>query len=109
MNIMKKQIVSFTAASFLGIIVMLMPIVTYTFFLGDNEANTLVAESGEQRDCYDQSSWNTLEKTAQILGKKDTSIMSFQINLSQAFLLVITSFLSTLATSIVIKKMLFAV
>jgi hypothetical protein len=106
---MKKHIISVTAATFLGIIVMLMPIITYSFLLGNNEANTLGVESNEQRESYDSASWNTLEKTAQILGKKDSGLMSFQVNLSQALLLVTMSLVVTLATSIVIKKMLFAV
>ena len=101
---MKRQIVSITAAFFLGIVVMLMPILTYTQFLGDNGANTLGAESSEQRDSYDSTSWKTLDEAAQKLGKINTSPTSFPTSLTQTILLSATSLITALITTLLIRR-----
>jgi len=103
MNEMKKQIASTTAAVFLGIIVMLMPILAYTPFLGDTEANTLGTASSEQRDNYESTPWKTLDETAQSLGQMDTGPAPFPTSVIQTILLAGTSLIAALVTFLAIK------
>ena len=100
---MKKQFASITAAVFLGIIAMLMPILAHTRFLDDTEANTLRPASSGQRDTYELTSWKTLDETAQSLGQMDTGSAPFPTNVMQIVLLVGTSLIAALVTSLAIK------
>ena len=104
MSKMKKHIASVTVASFLGIIVIIMPILTYTLFLDNNEATYLGAESSEQRDSFESIQGKTLDEAAQILGKMDTNSTPFPVNLSQVILLVGTSLIAALLTTLAIKR-----
>ncbi|MHA2067924.1 MAG: hypothetical protein ACXABY_26485 [Candidatus Thorarchaeota archaeon] len=100
---MKKQIASTTSAVFLGIIVMLMPILAYTQFLGDTEANTRGTASSEQIDSYESTSWKTLEETAQSLGQMDAGTTPFPTSVIQTVLLAGTSLIAALVASLAIK------
>ena len=103
---MKKQIASATVAISLGVIVMLMPILAYTQFLGDTEANALGTASGEQSDSYESTSWKTLDETAQSLGQMDTGSTPFPTSVIQTILLAGTSLMVALVTSLAIKGMM---
>jgi hypothetical protein len=100
---MKKQIASITTAFFLGIIVMLIPILTYTQFLGNTEVNTLEPASSEQRDIYESTSWKTLEEAAQALGQMDTGPAPFPTSVIQTILLAGTSLITALVITLAIR------
>jgi hypothetical protein len=104
MNKMKKHIASVVIASFLGIIVIIMPILTYTQFLESNGETFIGAESNEQRDSFGSIEGKTLDEAAQILGKMDTDSTPFPVKLSQVILLAGISFIAALLTTLAMKR-----
>jgi hypothetical protein len=100
---MKKQIASTVAAVFLGIMVMLMPILACTRFPTGIEANTLGTQSSEQRDSYESSSWKTLDEAAQTLGQMDIGPATFSTNVMQTILLAGASLIAALVAFLAIK------
>lgn len=101
---MNKQLASITVAIFLGFIVMLMPILTYTQFLGSTGDNTLGTASSEQRDVYESTSWKTLDEAAQTLGKMDTGAPLFPTSLIVTILIAATSTITAIIASVAIER-----
>jgi hypothetical protein len=101
---MKKKIASIAASVFLGIVVMLMPILATTQLLGSPEPNTLGTAEGERGGSSASSSWKTLDDAAQTLGQMDTGPAPFPTSVTHTILLAGTSFIVALVTSLAMKS-----